>query len=79
MVYYPMYLPPTIHPPIYLINYLHAYYPPTYYLRTNLFIYTFSPTHVFHFHTTYLFTYPPTYILFTYLPTIYILNFKHYV
>jgi hypothetical protein len=58
-----------IHRPIYLINYLPMYYPPThlptYYLpRTNLTIHSHLPTYLpTHLPTYYLFTYPSTYLL----------------
>jgi hypothetical protein len=61
-------------PPIYLISYLLTYSPPTYpfviYLPTYLHILfhppTYIPTYIFHLHITYLLTYPPICVLFTY-------------
>jgi hypothetical protein len=61
-----IYLLPT-HPPIYLINYLPTYYPPT--RPPFIYLPTYILTYIFQFGTTYIFIYPPTNILFTSLST----------
>jgi hypothetical protein len=66
IIYYPIWIYLLLtHPPIYLINYLPTYYPPTYLLFTYILPYTFLPPTCIH---TYLY-FSFSYNLPTYLPT----------